>query len=38
MNKDMEYDGRRASRFALEMGQEEIAEYLGYEENEQERK
>ena len=38
MNKDMEYDGRRASRFALEMGQEEIAEYLGYEENEQEKK
>jgi len=38
MNKDMEYDGRRASRFALEMGQDEIAEYLGYEENQQEKK
>ena len=38
MNKDMEYDGRRASRFALEMGQDKIAEYLGYEENEQEKK
>lgn len=38
MNKDIEYDGRRASRFALEMGQREIAEYLGYEENEHEKK